>query len=263
MRSRLSATVVLCCADRGRRRSTDPIAPPLPPSWCEVCCWRDFIVYVTTKNRYLALGLLLSAVPIFSCSDNSGSISQSGSGGSSSLGGTSGSGGAKGSGGTTGNGGSSGSGGSGGAKGSGGTTGNGGSSTSGGSSGQGGAASGGSPGSGGAPGVGGSSPPRGDSGTSSGTVDGGIDSNSGGVSDSGAGDAGDSIRDARGSGDADASSEATELLHYYGRWNRLADRAITVNSGSHVTAQFSGTGISAKFDTTLNHNAAPNTRLAH
>src|SRR5262249_24798870 len=37
-------------------------------------------------------------------------------------------------------------------------------------------------------------------------------------------------------------------IHYYGRWNRLADRAITVNSGSHVVAQFDGTGIEAKFD---------------
>ena len=62
---------------------------------------------------------------------------------------------------------------------------------------------------------------------------------SGGVSDSGAGDAGDSIRDARGSGDADASSEATELLHYYGRWNRLAIALLRSIAAVTSTAQFS------------------------
>jgi lysophospholipase L1-like esterase len=52
----------------------------------------------------------------------------------------------------------------------------------------------------------------------------------------------------------------SELIHYYGRWNRLTDRAITVNTGSHVVAQFSGTGLSAKFDTSL--NKTPNPTLA-
>lgn len=51
-----------------------------------------------------------------------------------------------------------------------------------------------------------------------------------------------------------------ELAHYYGRWNRLSDRAITVNTGSHVVATFWGTGLSARFDTTLNQ--APNPTLA-
>ncbi len=49
----------------------------------------------------------------------------------------------------------------------------------------------------------------------------------------------------------------TEPIHYYGRWNRLADRAITVNTGSHVVAQFSGTAIAAKFDTSLNQAPYP------
>ena len=42
------------------------------------------------------------------------------------------------------------------------------------------------------------------------------------------------------------------MIHYYGRWDVRADRAITVNSGSHVGATFTGTGISARFDTAVN-----------
>jgi len=59
---------------------------------------------------------------------------------------------------------------------------------------------------------------------------------------------------------AAADAGVLEQIHYYGRWNRLADRAITVNSGSHVVAQFSGTGVSARFDVTLNQT--PNPTLA-
>jgi lysophospholipase L1-like esterase len=51
-----------------------------------------------------------------------------------------------------------------------------------------------------------------------------------------------------------------EQIHYYGRWNRLSDRAITVNTGSHVVATFSGTGVTARFDTTINQT--PNPTLA-
>jgi lysophospholipase L1-like esterase len=41
--------------------------------------------------------------------------------------------------------------------------------------------------------------------------------------------------------------------HYYGRWDLShAGKAVTVNSGSHVTASFMGSGISAKFDTSGN-----------
>jgi lysophospholipase L1-like esterase len=46
-----------------------------------------------------------------------------------------------------------------------------------------------------------------------------------------------------------------EDLHYYGRWNLAQQgKAITVNSGSHITAKFTGTAISAKFDTSGNGN---------
>jgi len=47
-------------------------------------------------------------------------------------------------------------------------------------------------------------------------------------------------------------SGVVETVHYYGRWNLLADRAITVNSGSHVVAQFEGTGIVANLDVGTN-----------
>lgn len=50
---------------------------------------------------------------------------------------------------------------------------------------------------------------------------------------------------------------AGELIHYYGRWNRLPGSAITVNGGSHVTAQFSGTGVSARFNVSLNQVPNP------
>jgi lysophospholipase L1-like esterase len=107
----------------------------------------------------------------------------------------------------------------------------------GGASGSGGTAAGGGAGSGGNNGgAGGGTGGRGGSGGLSGTSAGGSSSASGG---------------------AGGSSDATESMHFYGRWNRLADRAITVNSGSHVGAQFSGTGISAKFDTTLNTTPPP------
>lgn len=62
-----------------------------------------------------------------------------------------------------------------------------------------------------------------------------------------------------GATDADGGG-VQELIHYYGRWNRLTDRAITVNSGSHVSASFSGTAISARFDVSLNQ--LPNPTLA-
>jgi lysophospholipase L1-like esterase len=40
---------------------------------------------------------------------------------------------------------------------------------------------------------------------------------------------------------------------YYGRWDLThAGKAVTVNSGSHITASFMGSGISAKFDTSGN-----------
>lgn len=45
---------------------------------------------------------------------------------------------------------------------------------------------------------------------------------------------------------------------FYGRWDLThAGKAVTVNSGSHITASFNGTGISAKFDTSNNTGQIP------
>jgi lysophospholipase L1-like esterase len=46
-----------------------------------------------------------------------------------------------------------------------------------------------------------------------------------------------------------------ELVHYYGRWDVKADRAITVNSGSHLAATFTGTALAARFDVSVNMSA--------
>jgi lysophospholipase L1-like esterase len=54
------------------------------------------------------------------------------------------------------------------------------------------------------------------------------------------------------SGSAGNGSGTPESIHYYGRWHRQADRVTTVNSGSYIRAQFSGTGISARFDVSSN-----------
>lgn len=62
------------------------------------------------------------------------------------------------------------------------------------------------------------------------------------------------------SGGSAGSNGVTEAVHFYGRWNQMADRAITVNTGSHVVAQFSGTGVSARFD--VSANQSPNPTLA-
>jgi lysophospholipase L1-like esterase len=44
-----------------------------------------------------------------------------------------------------------------------------------------------------------------------------------------------------------------DSLRFFGRWDlRIPNRAITVNSGSYVLAQFTGTSIEAHFDTSLN-----------
>ena len=50
-------------------------------------------------------------------------------------------------------------------------------------------------------------------------------------------------------------------IQLYGRWDRRdADRAITVNSGSHIVARFEGAGASARFD--VSKNKAPFPTLA-
>jgi len=49
-------------------------------------------------------------------------------------------------------------------------------------------------------------------------------------------------------------SGVTETLHFSGRWNvQNGGRATTVSSGSYVVAQFTGTGITAKFDVSANN----------
>lgn len=105
---------------------------------------------------------------------------------------------------------------------------------------------------GGASGSGGSS-----IGSSGGTSGGGLAGNGGSAGSGG-------VRGVGGTAGADAAGGAAggdaETIHFYGRWNRLADRAITVNTGSHVVAAFTGTGVSARFDTSLNQ--APNPTLA-
>jgi GDSL-like Lipase/Acylhydrolase family/Carbohydrate esterase 2 N-terminal len=48
-------------------------------------------------------------------------------------------------------------------------------------------------------------------------------------------------------------------VQYYGRWDFTGGKAITVYSGSHVTARFQGTGISARLD--LSHSQNPVTTV--
>jgi lysophospholipase L1-like esterase len=54
------------------------------------------------------------------------------------------------------------------------------------------------------------------------------------------------------SGAAGAGGAVQELVHFYGRWDVRTDRAITVNSGSHIGATFTGTAITARFDVSVN-----------
>ncbi len=56
-----------------------------------------------------------------------------------------------------------------------------------------------------------------------------------------------------------ADGGAVAPVQFYGRWDFTPTAAITVNSGSHVTASFSGTGISARLD--LSHSQAPVTTV--
>ncbi len=123
--------------------------------------------------------------------------------------------------------------GTGGALGSGGSLGTGGIFGAGGSAGRGGA--------GGAVGAGG----RGGSSTGGAVGTGGL----GGAASTGTGGVG------AGSGTGGAGGQVggvQELVHYYGRWDVRTDRAITVNSGSHLAATFTGTAITARFDVSVN-----------
>ena len=53
-------------------------------------------------------------------------------------------------------------------------------------------------------------------------------------------------------GTGGAGGEVQEAVHFYGRWDVRTDRAITVNSGSHLGATFTGTAITARFDVSVN-----------
>jgi lysophospholipase L1-like esterase len=61
-----------------------------------------------------------------------------------------------------------------------------------------------------------------------------------------------------GTGGAGGAPVSLADYQLYGRWNvSQQGKAITVNSGSHVTASFMGSGISAKFDTSGNTGDIP------
>ncbi len=50
-----------------------------------------------------------------------------------------------------------------------------------------------------------------------------------------------------------AGASALDSIRFFGRWDlRAPDKAITVNTGSYMLAQFSGTSIEARFDVSLN-----------
>ena len=99
-----------------------------------------------------------------------------------------------------------------------------------------------SAGSGGGSGAGGSSAGKAGQAGTAGAAVAGSDTGGGGTGGGGT----------SGGGTAGAPPKLADL-HYYGRWNlQHQGKAITVNSGSHVTARFNGTGISAQFDTSGN-----------
>ena len=120
-------------------------------------------------------------------------------------------------------------------------------------------------GSAGAPGSAGSSAGTTTGGTSAGSAGaaGTAAGGSAGASTAGSGGAGGSggASGAGGTGGVGGSGGAGAPLsdwQYYGRWDLTkAGKATTVNSGSHVTASFMGSGISAKFDTAGNTGDTP------
>lgn len=79
----------------------------------------------------------------------------------------------------------------------------------------------------------------------------GTGGSAGSAGSGGAGDAG-------GMGGSGGAPAQLSDWQYYGRWDlSKAGKAITVNSGSHVTASFMGSGISAKFDSGGNTGDIP------
>lgn len=107
--------------------------------------------------------------------------------------------------------------------------------------------SGGSPGTGGGAGGGGPAGSGGASG-SGGRASGGTAGGAGAGASTGTG--GGSGGSAGGAGGLGGGVQ--EQVHFYGRWDVRADRAITVNSGSHLAAAFTGTAITARFDVATN-----------
>src|SRR6185503_8121301 len=64
-------------------------------------------------------------------------------------------------------------------------------------------------------------------------------------------------KDGAGSDAPPASPDAGGALadvQFYGRWDFTGGKAITVYSGSHVTARFQGTGVSARLDLSRSQN---------
>jgi GDSL-like Lipase/Acylhydrolase family len=87
-------------------------------------------------------------------------------------------------------------------------------------------------------------------GSSAGVAGGGMAGASGGAGAGGGGGAGGG---ADGGGGAGGAPVQLSDWQYYGRWDLTHQgKAITINTGSHVTASFMGSGISAKFDTSGN-----------
>jgi lysophospholipase L1-like esterase len=84
---------------------------------------------------------------------------------------------------------------------------------------------------------------------------------SSGAAQGGAAGSGGASGGAGGAGGAGGSGGAAAPVadwQFYGRWDLThPGKAVTVNSGSHVTVSFNGTGISAKFDTTGNTGNVP------
>jgi lysophospholipase L1-like esterase len=52
----------------------------------------------------------------------------------------------------------------------------------------------------------------------------------------------------------DGGAGAVAPMQFYGRWDFTGGKAITVYSGSHVTARFMGTGVSARLDLSRSQN---------
>lgn len=108
-----------------------------------------------------------------------------------------------------------------------------------------------------ASGAGGGAGAQGGGGSSSGGGSAGEGGSAAGSGGAGGGAAGGGAAGG-GAGGQGGAPGPTADYQLYGRWNvATLGRAVTVNSGSHVTASFTGTGISAKFDISANTGTRP------